>query len=191
VVGVQQWAEIRRLYRVERLSIRGISRRTGLHRKTVLRALAAAEPPRYVRATIGSKADPFKDWICEQLALDPRIQSQRLREMVSEIGYEGGKSIFDDCVREVRPRFVAARTFQRTVYRPGELVQCDLWSVEGCLNPAREAGVVPFIGPFSSQHPYRSTPRSGPRSPGRVRVRRIAFLLRRGAAQSDDRDPRC
>jgi hypothetical protein len=30
-------------------------------------------------------------------------------------------------VREVRPRFVVKRTFQRTIYRPGELVQCDLW----------------------------------------------------------------
>jgi hypothetical protein len=74
-----------------------------------------------------SKLDPFKDWICEQLQAEPRIQSQRLREMASEIGYEGGKSIFDDFVREVRPRFLVARTFQRTVYRPGELVQCDLW----------------------------------------------------------------
>jgi hypothetical protein len=71
--------------------------------------------------------DPFKEWICEQLAGDPRIQSQRLREMAGEIGYEGGKSIFDDYVREVRPRFVVPRTFQRTIYRPGELVQCDLW----------------------------------------------------------------
>jgi hypothetical protein len=43
------------------------------------------------------------------------------------MGYEGGKSIFDDFVREMRPRFLAARTFQRTIYRPGELVQCDLW----------------------------------------------------------------
>jgi hypothetical protein len=49
------------------------------------------------------------------------------REMASDLGYEGGKTIFDDYVREVRPRFVVKRTFQRTVYRPGELVQCDLW----------------------------------------------------------------
>ena len=60
-------------------------------------------------------------------AADPRIQSQRLREMAGELGYQGGKSIFDDFVREVRPRFLAPRTFQRTIYRPGELVQCDLW----------------------------------------------------------------
>jgi transposase len=127
VVGVEQWAEVRRLHRVERVSIREISKRTGLHRKTIRRALAAAEPPRYSRPTGASKLDPFKDWICEQLAADPRIQSQRLRELAGELGYEGGKSIFDDFVREVRPRFLAPRTFQRTIYRPGELVQCDLW----------------------------------------------------------------
>ena len=40
MVGVEQWAEIRRMHRVERLSIRDISRRTGLHRKTVRRALS-------------------------------------------------------------------------------------------------------------------------------------------------------
>jgi hypothetical protein len=49
VVGVEQWAEIRRLHRVERLSIREISRRLGVHRKTVRRALVATEPPK-VRA---------------------------------------------------------------------------------------------------------------------------------------------
>jgi transposase len=127
VVGVEQWAEIRRMHRVEGLSARGISRRTGLARDTVARLLAASEPPRYRREPAGSKLDPFKDWICEQLQADPRIQSQRLREMASELGYLGGKSIFDDFVREVRPRFLRPRTFQRTIYRPGELVQCDLW----------------------------------------------------------------
>jgi Mu transposase, C-terminal domain len=127
LVGVELWAEVRRMHRVDGLSGREISRRTGLARDTVAGLLAATEPPRYARAPAGSKLDPFKDWICEQLAVDPRIQSQRLRELAGEIGYEGGKSIFDDYVREVRPRFVAARTFQRTVYRPGELIQCDLW----------------------------------------------------------------
>ncbi len=127
MVGVEQWAEIRRMHRVDGLSIREVSRRTGVHRKTIRRALAATVPPKYGRRPVGSKVDPFKDWICEQLAADPRIESQRLRELAGEIGYDGGKSIFDDFVREVRPRFVVPRTFQRTIYRPGELVQCDLW----------------------------------------------------------------
>jgi len=127
VVGVEQWAEIRRMHGVERLSIREISRRTGLHRKTVRRAVAAETPPRYSRPRPASKLDSYRDWICEQLQADPAIQSLRLREMAVELGYEGGKTIFDDYVREVRPRFQLRRTFQRTVYRPGELVQCDLW----------------------------------------------------------------
>ncbi len=127
MVGVERWAEIRRMHRVGRLSIREISRRTGLHRRTVRRALSSDEPPRYRRPPATSKLDPFRGWVCEQLQADPRIPAQRLREMATELGYEGSKTIFNDFVREVRPRYLVRRTFQRTVYRPGELVQCDLW----------------------------------------------------------------
>ncbi len=133
MVGVEQWAEIRRMYRVDRLSIHEISRRTGLHRKTIRRALRAESPPRYLRAPAGSKVDLFKEWICDQLRVDPRIPSQRLREMAVDLGYAGGKTVFDDYVREVRPRFLAPRTFQRTMYRPGELAQCDLWEPRGLI----------------------------------------------------------
>jgi hypothetical protein len=127
VVGVEQWAEIRRMHRVERLSIREIHRRTGLHRETIRRALRDDEPPCYRRASGGSKLDPFKGWIEQQLLGDPRIPSMRLRELAAELGYAGGKTIFDDWVREVRPRFLRRRTYQRTLYRPGELCQFDLW----------------------------------------------------------------
>ncbi|MGH2869436.1 MAG: IS21 family transposase [Solirubrobacteraceae bacterium] len=130
---MEQWAEIRRLYFVEKRSKRAIHRLTGAHRDTVTRAIVSEEPPTYDRPSTGSKLDPFKDWICAQLRADPSIQSLRLREMATELGYEGGKSIFDDYVREVRPRFVVARTFQRTIYRPGELVQCDLWEPKGLI----------------------------------------------------------
>jgi transposase len=131
VIGVEQWAEIRRLYFVEKRSKRAIHRLTGLHRDTISRALKAETPPRYERAPAGSKLDPFKEWICDQLRVEPTLQSQRLRELASELGYTGGKSIFDEYVREVRPRFLVRRTFQRTLYRPGELAQCDLWEPRG------------------------------------------------------------
>jgi hypothetical protein len=113
--------------RVEGLSARQISRRTGLARDTVSRLLAAEKPPAYSRAPAGSVLDPFKDWVCEQLKADATVTSQRLREDAAELGYAGGKTIFDDYVREVRPRFVPKRTYQRTFYRPAELIQCDLW----------------------------------------------------------------
>ena len=127
MVGVEQWAEIRRLYFVEKRSKRRSRSRSGSHGTRSLGRSRRSAPPRYVRPPVGSKLDPFREWICEQLRADPTIQSQRLREMASELGYAGGKSIFDDYVREVRPRFLVRRTFQRTLYRPGELVQCDLW----------------------------------------------------------------
>jgi hypothetical protein len=60
-----------------------------LARDTVARLLAASAPPKYSRPAAGSKLDPFKEWICEQLAADPRIQSQRLRELAGELGYVG------------------------------------------------------------------------------------------------------
>ncbi len=127
MVGVEQWAEVRRMKRVEGLSAREIARRTGLARDTVGRLLAAEMPPRYARSPAGSILDPFKEWICEELTADPKVPSQRLRELAEEIGYRGGKTVFDDYVREVRPRFLVKRTFQRTIYRPAELIQCDLW----------------------------------------------------------------
>ena len=127
MVGVEQWAEVRRMHRVDGLSGREISRRTGLARDTVARLLAATEPPRYSAGAGGVEARSVQGLDLRAVAADPRIQSQRLREMAVEVGYRGGKSIFDDFVREVRPRFLAPRTFQRTIYRPGELVQCDLW----------------------------------------------------------------
>ena len=98
--------------------MREISQRTGLDRKTVRRALAAACRRGMSGRRRVSKVDPFKEWICEQLPADPPIQSLRLREMATELGYEGGKSIFDDYVREVRPRFAASgRSSGRSIGR--------------------------------------------------------------------------
>jgi transposase len=128
VVGVQQWAEARRLHFVRGLSIREIHRRTGLHRETIRNALRSDDAPRYSRAPAGSKLDPFKDEIHRLLRADPKLPGQRVRELIATLGYEGGKTIVDDYLREVRPLFAPPpRTFQRTVYRPGEICQFDLW----------------------------------------------------------------
>jgi len=145
LIGVEQWAEIRRLYFVEKRSKRAIDRLMGAHRDTITRALESDRAPKYERAPAGSKLDPFKDWICEQLQADASVQSLRLREMATDLGYAGGKSIFDDYVREVRPRFLVKRTFQRTIYRPGELVQCDLWEPRDLI-PVGYGAAAPWLG---------------------------------------------
>ncbi len=40
-----------------------------------------------------------------------RWRAQRIREILVEQGFEGGKTIVDGYVREVRPFFVDQRTF--------------------------------------------------------------------------------
>jgi hypothetical protein len=54
------------------------------------------------------------------------LSGVRIREEIEKLGYDGGKTILDDLLRELRPRFLPARSFQRTSYRPGELCQFDL-----------------------------------------------------------------
>jgi hypothetical protein len=127
VLDVRRWAEIRRMSEVEGLSIHEIVRRTGHDRNTVRRALRREGPPRYQRPPRASKLDPFKDEITGLLQVDPRIPGKRVRELIEALGYEGSKTILDDYLREMRPLFERRRTYQRTIYRPGELLQFDLW----------------------------------------------------------------
>jgi transposase len=168
VVGVEQWAEIRRLYFVKRLSIKEIVRRTGHSRNTIRRALRSGAPPQYRRPPRPSKLEPFRDEVYRLLRLDPRLPGKRLRELLEEQGYVGGKTILDDYLREVRPLFLPRpRTFQRTSYRPGVLCQFDLWEpireipvgsgqtrrgyvVVGCL-PYSRAGAGTLV--FSKEAP--------------------------------------
>jgi transposase len=116
---------------VEGLSIHEIVRRTGHDRNTVRRALRREGPPRYRRPPRPSKLDAFKDEIQRLLQHDARIPGKRVRELIEELGYEGSKTILDDYLREVRPLFERRRTYQRTAYRPGELLQFDLWEPRG------------------------------------------------------------
>jgi transposase len=128
LLGVEQWAEIRRMSKVERLSQREIHRRTGIHRDTIRRALASEEPPSYGPRPKGpSKLDSFRWRIAELLDDEPTLSGVRILEEITELGYAGSKTILDDLLRELRPRYLPPpRSFQRTLYRPGELAQFDL-----------------------------------------------------------------
>jgi transposase len=136
LLDVEQWAEIRRMKHVEGLSQREIHRRTGAHRDTIRRALAQPRPPSYgPRAKRASKLDPFMASIEELLGDEPRLSGVRIREEIEREGYEGSKTILDNLLRELRPRYLPPpRSFQRTRYRPGELCQFDLCEPR-CLIP--------------------------------------------------------
>jgi transposase len=127
VLDVERWAELRREHFVRGVSIKQLARRYGIDRNTVRRALRSEQPPVYRRAPAGSKLDPFKDKIHALLRGDPDMSGQRIRELIAPVGFCGGKTIVDDYLREVRPFFALPRTYQRTIYRPGEICQFDLW----------------------------------------------------------------
>jgi hypothetical protein len=115
LVDVERWAELRREHFVRGVSIKELARRSGLSRNAAVRS---SVPPRYDRAPTGSKLDPFKEEIHRLLGGDPRLPGQRIRELIAPLGFDGGKTIVDDYLREVRPLFLPPpRTFQRTVYR--------------------------------------------------------------------------
>lgn len=127
MLEVEQWAELRRQHFVRRVSIKEIARQTGLSRNTVRAAIRSSVPPRYERAAHGSKLDPYKEEIQRLLREDPKLPGQRIRELIAPLGFDGGKTIVDDYLREVRPFYLPARTFQRTLYLPGAIGQFDLW----------------------------------------------------------------
>ena len=76
--------------------------------------------------------EPFKDEIHRLLREDPKLPGVRVRELLEPLGCRAGKTVVDDYLREVRPLFAPPRrTFQRTVYRPGEVCQFDVWEPRG------------------------------------------------------------
>jgi transposase len=127
VLDVERWAELRREYFVHGVSIKELMRRTGLARNTIRTALRSQAPPAFRCPERPSKLDPFKDEIHELLHRDPKLPGVRVRELIEPLGFDGSKTIVDDYLREVRPLFLKVRTHQRTVYRPGEICQWDLW----------------------------------------------------------------
>jgi transposase len=124
VITVEDWAEIRRLHRAERMGLRAIARHLGIARNTVREALRSDGPPRYERARTGSVVDAVDDQIRALLRDVPTMPATVIAE---RIGWSSGMTVLRDRVAELRPLFVPPDPVQRTLYLPGELGQFDLW----------------------------------------------------------------
>ena len=129
VVGVEQWAELRREHFVGGVSIKEMARRDG--------AVAQHDPAGAAQrdaAGLSAGADGVEAGSVQ--GRDPPAAA-RGSEAAGRAGPRAdraaglstaGKTIVDDYLREVRPLFAPPpRTFQRTVYRPGEICQFDVW----------------------------------------------------------------
>ena len=121
---MEDWAEIRRLHRVEAMPIKAIARRLGVSRNAVRRALARDSPPRYQRPGRGSCVDAFEPAIRELLRAYPRMPATVIAERV---GWARSITVLKDRVRELRPVYLPPDPASRTTYVAGDRVQCDLW----------------------------------------------------------------
>jgi transposase len=91
---------------VRGVAIKELVRRSGLSRNTIRAALRSDAPPSFRCPERPSKLDPFKDEIHRLLKDDPKLTGVRVRELIEPLGFDGGKTIVDDYLREVRPLFV-------------------------------------------------------------------------------------
>jgi transposase len=124
VLGVEDWAEIRRLHRAEQMPIKAIARAMGVSKNTVKRALAADGPPVYQRPVRGSIVDAVEPRIRELLQAWPTMPATVIAE---RIGWTRSLTVLKERVRELRPVYLPPDPASRTAYAAGEVAQCDLW----------------------------------------------------------------
>ena len=124
MLSVEDWAEIRRLRRSERMSISEIARVLGVSRNTVRGALASDAPPRYERKPAGSIVDAVEPRIRELLKAYPTMPATVIAE---RIGWTRSIRVLSARVAELRPAYLPPDPAGRTSYEPGEIAQCDLW----------------------------------------------------------------
>jgi transposase len=121
---VEDWAEIRRLWKAEGMPIKTIARVLGCSKNTVRKALAADAPPGYRRRPRGSVVDAVEPRIRELLQATPTMPATVIAE---RIGWTYSIRVLSGRVAELRPVYLPPDPASRTTYQAGEIAQCDFW----------------------------------------------------------------
>ncbi|HEV2931025.1 MAG TPA: IS21 family transposase [Propionibacteriaceae bacterium] len=124
MLDVEDWAEIRRLGRAEKMPIKVIARVMGCSKNTVKAALRADGPPAYRRPVRGSVVDAVEPRIRELLQATPTMPATVVAE---RIGWPYSIRVLRDRVSELRLTYLPADPASRTTYLAGEIGQCDFW----------------------------------------------------------------
>jgi transposase len=121
---VEDWAEIRRLHRAEKMPIKVIARVLGCSKNTVKAALVADRPPEYSRGSRGSIVDAVEPRIRELLKACPTMPATVIAE---RIGWTNSIRALSGRVAELRPVYLPPDPAGRTSYLAGEIGQHDFW----------------------------------------------------------------
>lgn len=128
-------AAILRHHLVDGWPIGTIATQLDVHHETVRRCLRQHGVPLPQTHQRPRKADPYVDFIREQLAKYPKLHASRLFQMVRSRGYDGCESHFRRIVAEIRPPRVH-EPFLRLHHLPGEQAQVD-WAYFGIVPVGR------------------------------------------------------
>ena len=142
----EDWAEIRRLHRAEKMPVKVIARVMGVSRNTVRAAVASDRPPKYERPRKGSVTDAAEPRIRELLAAYPSMPATVIAERT---GWEHPVRVLRDRVAELRPVYLPPDPASRTAYAAGEIAQCDFWfppvTVPAGCGQARKPAQLPVL----------------------------------------------
>lgn len=125
---MEEWLTLRDLYS-KGLNTTEIARQTGFDKKTVRKYLTIntlPEPQKHPERK--SKLDPFKPFLLEKLNEGPYTAARLYRE-IKEMGFDGGKTIVKDFIKEVRPKQEVLAVL-RYETKPGIQAQVD-WGEVG------------------------------------------------------------
>jgi transposase len=123
MLKTEEFFMIRDLYH-QGLNISQISRRTGYHRDTVRKYIAAQTSPEpEKRGEKSSKLDTFKDHIKQRIDEYPLSASRIYREIQKQ-GFTGGYTIVKDYIRKIRPP-EGTMAVLRYETKPGVQAQVD------------------------------------------------------------------
>ena len=124
---VSLWAEIRRLYEIEKLSQRAIAQRLHCGDKTVRKALRTAVPPLLTSTPAPPRGilKPYQPQIDSLIAKYPSLSAVRVLEEISRgsEGFRGSVYVVRRYLQKIRPD--RGRVYQEVIYEPGEAMQVD------------------------------------------------------------------